>query len=197
MHRKVIMCDAVRWPFLIRIPFLPFSGFLLCGFSFPLLDSTSCSLPFQSLSLPLWCRWEAASEKENRDQSYNSFPPVVSTTLSLRAGREGAFPGLLLITGGEEAILEEAVWEPGTTRLLPNSNSFSSQRKGWVGSTCRCGCETGSKICFQSLFVNIKRSHRLADQNQKRCENCCLAPFVFIIISRGAATLPWNWNSSF
>lgn len=101
------------------------------------------------------------------------------------------------MTRGGKALSEEAVSKPGKTRLLPNHTAFSSQCKGWAESTCRCGCETGSKMCFQSLFMS-SRDHTQGNWSKPEMWELLVFPlFLCITISKGAVASRRNWNRSF
>lgn len=200
IHRKVIMCDSARWPFLITIPmsalgFLLLWGFSVISFRTPLFISSDVPCLFH-LSLPLWGRWEAAAGQEGRDLYDSSFFPVVNPAVSLQ-GSKGLSQYWFSWLEEERQYLKRQFLSQGRPCYYPTT-AFSSKCKGWVESICRCGCETGSKMCFQSLFMS-SRDHTWGNWSkpEKMWELLVLPLFLFITISQGAVT-PWrNGNRSF
>lgn len=197
MHRKVILCDSARWPFLITIPMSAF-GFLLYGFSVisfwaPLFISSNAPCLFH-LSLPLWGRWEAAAGEEERDLYDGSFFPVVNSAVSLQ-GSKGLSQYWFSWLEEERQYLKRQFLSQERPGYHPTT-TFSSQCEGWVESICRCGCETGSKMCFQSLFMS-SRDHTQGNWSKPEKMWELLVLPLFLFITQGAVTPRRNWNRSF
>lgn len=111
----------------------------LLFFRVALLISLYVSLPFSSPCLRVRGGWEAAEEEQD--------------------GEAAAFPWSALqcrCAEGSKGLSRDRFSSPGQ-----NSGCLSQRGRGycptgasgWAESSCRCGCETGSKISFQSLFV--------------------------------------------